>query len=112
MLTIFANYVMGSPMSPGFEFDFTVLEECRETTFIALQDAQKKKVSLKMWLSVSIFKTTYFHNLLCRRTKTGGPAVISGTMAGSYFCYMIFPAGDTRHFARVIQELISSKNYC
>jgi hypothetical protein len=42
LLTIFANYVIGSSVSPGFEFDFTVLEECRETTFIALQEAQKK----------------------------------------------------------------------
>jgi hypothetical protein len=43
LLTIFANYVIGSPLSPGIEFDFAVLEECRETTFIALQDAQKEK---------------------------------------------------------------------
>lgn len=35
--------MIGSPLSPGIEFDFAVLEECRETTFIALQDAQKEK---------------------------------------------------------------------
>jgi len=44
LLTIFANYVMDSPVSPGIESDFTVLEECRGTTFIALQDAQKKNI--------------------------------------------------------------------
>jgi len=35
---------MGSPVSSGFEFHFTVLEECRETTFIALQEAHKKSI--------------------------------------------------------------------
>jgi len=53
---------MGSLVSPGFGFDFTVLEKCREMTSNALQEAQKK-VSLKIWQAVSIFKTTYFPKL-------------------------------------------------
>ena len=78
---------MGSPVSPGIEFDFTVLEEYRETTFIALQAAQKKK---RIFENVAIgidFESdvVYFHNFLCGRTKTGVPAVISGTMALSAF---------------------------
>ena len=32
---------MGPPESPDIEFDVTVLEECRHTTFIALKDTQK-----------------------------------------------------------------------
>ena len=37
----------------------------------------------------------YFCKFLCGRTKTGGPAVISGTMAGSYFGQILLPAADT-----------------
>jgi hypothetical protein len=79
---------MYSPVSPGIDFDFTVLEECRGTTFIALQDAQKKKrIFENVAIGIDLQNyMIYFHNFLCGRTKTGGPALIWGTVASSYFC--------------------------
>jgi hypothetical protein len=63
--------------------------------FYCFARCTEQNISLKVWLSASVLKVTYFNNFLCRRTKTGGPAVISDTVAGSYFCKIIVPAGDT-----------------
>jgi hypothetical protein len=77
---------MGLPMSPSIEFDVTVLEECRDRTFVTLQDAQQQRTFDSIAISIDLESDMiYFHNFLCGRTKTGGPAVISGTMAGSLF---------------------------
>jgi hypothetical protein len=65
-VTIFANYVMGIPVSPGTEVDVTVLREGRERTSIASQDAQQKRIFKNVAICIDLESDmVYFHNFLC-----------------------------------------------
>jgi hypothetical protein len=76
-VTIFANYVMGFPVSPGIVFDVTVQGEGRERTSIASQNVQQKRTFKNVAIGIDLESDmVYFHNFLCGRTKTGGPVVI------------------------------------